>query len=67
MEDLLLTEEERRIKYEARKVVRDIPSELIRKMELGEVVFPREFIDFIARAGIVGLRFPKEYGGRGAS
>ncbi|MDM7276006.1 MAG: acyl-CoA dehydrogenase family protein, partial [Thermoprotei archaeon] len=67
VEDILLTEEEKKIKYEVRRVVKEVPSELIRKMESEEVVFPREFIDLITSAGIVGLRFPKEYGGRGAS
>jgi len=67
MEDFLLTEEERRIKYEVRKVVKEIPSQLIRDMELEKVRFPREFIDIVTKAGIVGLRFPREYGGRGAS
>lgn len=67
VEDFLLTEEEREIKYEVRKVVKEVPSQLIRDTELEKVKFPREFIRIVAGAGIVGLRFPREYGGRGAS
>ncbi|MFN4046615.1 MAG: acyl-CoA dehydrogenase family protein, partial [Acidilobaceae archaeon] len=67
VEDFLLTEEERSIKYEVRRVVKEVPSQLIRDMELEKVKFPREFIRIVAEAGIVGLRFPREYGGRGAS
>ncbi|MDG7018433.1 MAG: acyl-CoA dehydrogenase family protein [Nitrososphaerota archaeon] len=67
MEDLLLTEEERKIKYEARNIVKDMPPELIRDIESEKVKFPREFLDLVAGAGIVGLRYPKKYGGRDAS
>ncbi len=67
MEDILLTEDERGIRAEARRFVRDVPHELIRDIESEKVRFPREFIDLAARAGLVGLRFPAEYGGRGAS
>ena len=67
MEDFLLTEEERRIKHEVRRIVRDVPHDLIRDIESEKVKFPRQFLDLIAGAGIVGLRFPKKYGGRDAS
>ncbi|MDG7011717.1 MAG: acyl-CoA/acyl-ACP dehydrogenase [Nitrososphaerota archaeon] len=67
MEDLLLTEEERKVKYEVRNIVKDVPPELIRDIESEKVKFPREFLDLVAGAGIVGLRYPKKYGGRDAS
>lgn len=67
MEDILLTEDEKKIKYEARKVVKEIPHELIRKIEREEVKFPREFIEMITSRNIVGLRFPAQYGGRNQS
>ncbi|BAB59811.1 acyl-CoA dehydrogenase [Thermoplasma volcanium GSS1] len=67
MEDMLLNEEEKQIRDLCRRVVKEVPHELIRKIEREEVTFPREFIDFITKNGVVGLRFPKEYGGKGAS
>ena len=67
MEDLLLTEEERKIKYEVRRVVHDVPPRLIRDIESEKVKFPREFLDIITRARLAGLRFPTSYGGRGSS
>jgi hypothetical protein len=67
VEDILLSDDERRIKYEVRKFVQDVPHELIRDIESEKVKFPREFLELIAGAGIVGLRFPKEHGGRDAS
>ena len=64
MEDFLLNEKERRVKYDVRKTVKSVPHELIRRIENEEIVFPKEFIDLITGAGIVGLRFPESYGGR---
>ncbi|MEM3198187.1 MAG: acyl-CoA dehydrogenase, partial [Thermoplasmata archaeon] len=64
MEDILLDENEKKIKYEVREVVREIPHELIREIESEKVVFPRKFIQIITSKKIVGLRFPSEYGGR---
>ncbi len=67
MEDLFLSEEEQKIKYRVRETVRSVPNQLIRDIESEAVKFPREFINMITGAGIVGLRFPEEYGGSGAS
>ncbi len=63
MEDFLLSEDERKTKYEVRKTVKSVPHELIRKIETEETVFPREFIDIITKSKTVGLRFPEMYGG----
>ncbi len=67
MEDFLLSEDEKRTKYDVRETVKKVPHDLIRKIEREEVVFPREFIEIATKSGTVGLRFPVEYGGRGIS
>jgi alkylation response protein AidB-like acyl-CoA dehydrogenase len=67
MEDFLLTEEEKRIKYLLRETVKSVPHDLLRKLEREEVAFPREFIDHVTGRGTVGLRFPERYGGKDAS
>jgi len=67
MEDILLNEKEKAIKYEVRKVVKEIPHELINRIEKEEVKFPKEFIKEITSKHIAGLRFPEKYGGRSAS
>ncbi|MGC8506590.1 MAG: acyl-CoA dehydrogenase family protein [Thermoplasmata archaeon] len=67
MEDFLLNENEREIKYLARKTVKSIPPDLIRSIESENERFPREFIDINAGANILGLRYPKIYGGRETS
>ncbi|GEM_PF-2130652 len=64
---MLLTPEERKIKEEAQEFARSIDPELIRKMEREEVKFPKEFIQMAAERRLLGLRFPPEYGGRGAT
>ncbi|MGC8516161.1 MAG: acyl-CoA dehydrogenase family protein [Thermoplasmata archaeon] len=67
MEDFLLNESEREIKYLARKTVKSIPSDLIRSIESESERFPREFIDINAGANILGLRYLRIYGGRESS
>ena len=67
MEDFLLSESELEIKLKARKVAKSIPPDLIRSIESETKKFPREFGDINAKANMLGLRFSKEYGGRGAS
>ncbi|MGC8562013.1 MAG: acyl-CoA dehydrogenase family protein [Thermoplasmata archaeon] len=67
MEDFLLNESERKIKYDVRRVVKAVPHELIRQIESEQVVFPKEFIDIITKNNTVGLRYPEKYGGRGST
>jgi len=64
--DALLTEEERNLRDEVRRFVRDeVPADLLRAMDRDEIKFPYEFIAKLAKHGLRGLRFPKKYGGRG--
>ena len=64
--DALLTEEEMALRDEVRKFVRDeVPSDLLRAMDRDEITFPHEFIEKLVKHGLRGLRFPKEWGGRG--
>ena len=66
MFDFLLSEEERSLKDEARRFARDeVPSSLIRSMDGEEVRYPKEFIEKAASHNLLGLRFPRTWGGRG--
>jgi len=65
--NVLLTSEERKIRDEVLKFVKSLDPELIRKMEKEEIKFPKEFIREAADRKLLGLRFPKEYGGREAT
>jgi alkylation response protein AidB-like acyl-CoA dehydrogenase len=66
MFDILLTEDERSIRDEVRQFVRDkVDRELILAMDSKEKEYPYEFIKAAAKENLLGLRFPKEFGGRG--
>ncbi|MET1123854.1 MAG: acyl-CoA dehydrogenase family protein [Archaeoglobaceae archaeon] len=62
--DVLLTEEEVRLREEVRDFVASVDPELLRKMDRNEVDYPFEFVQAAAKAGLLGLRFPEECGGR---
>jgi len=67
MYDFLLGEEEKALKAEARRFAKDVPSSLIRRMDAEQVRYPREFIEMAASRNLLGLRFAKQWGGRGVS
>ena len=65
MFDFLLIEEERKLRGEVKRFVREeVPSSLIRAMDADEVKYPREFMENLAAHNLLGLRFPREWGGR---
>lgn len=63
--DALLTDEERRLREEARELVKWVPRDLILDMDADRVRYPKEYLREAGRRGLLGLRFPREYGGRG--
>ncbi len=66
MFDFLLTEEEKALQDEVREFVKnDVPSKLVRDMDLSIIETGRPFIEMAAKKNLLGLRFPEEYGGRG--
>jgi len=68
MYDFLLTPEEQELKKEVREFTREeITSDFLRKMDKDEITYPREFVENLAAKNLLGIRFPKKYGGRGMS
>ena len=66
MYEVLLTEEEKALQEEVRRFVKEeVSSDFLRKMDADEIKYPREFVEKLGRQGLLGLRFPREYGGRG--
>ena len=66
MLDILLTDEQKKLRDEVRAFVRDdVPRQLILDMDAERVHYPRQFLEAAARRRLLGLRFPEEYGGRG--
>ena len=65
MYDFLLPEEIRKIRDEARDLVRWVPREMIIDMDADKIKFPKEFLQEAARRNLLGCRYPKKWGGRG--
>jgi len=66
MFDFLLNEEEKALQNEVREFVKnDVPSKMVRDMDLSIIETGRPFIEMAGKKNLLGLRFPKEYGGRG--
>ena len=64
MFDYLLTEEQIKIRDEARDLVKWVPRRMILDMDKDVITFPKEFLREAARRNLLGCRYPKEWGGR---
>jgi len=62
--NILLTEEEAKLRDEIKDFVRSIDPDYLRAMEAEEIDYPKEALKEMAKRKILGLRFPKKYGGR---
>lgn len=68
MLDCLMTEQDKALREEVRAFVRDdVDRKLLRDMDEDKVRYPREYLKKAAARGLLGLRFPEKYGGRGMS
>jgi len=66
LQDVFLNPEEKALKQEVRRFVRTaVSADLLRKMDRNETTYPREFVQALAARNLIGLRFPKDFGGRG--
>ncbi|OQY18763.1 MAG: acyl-CoA dehydrogenase [Anaerolineaceae bacterium 4572_32.2] len=65
MFEAMLTDEQRALRDEVREFVFSVPRQLILDMDADRVKYPRDFVRQAGRLNLLGLRFPREYGGRG--
>ncbi len=65
MLEVFFTPEQRRLKQEVQDFVKSIPRQLILDMDADKIKFPYEFVREAGKRGLLGLRFPPKYGGRG--
>ena len=64
--DVFLNEEQKKLREEVRAFVKEkVPSSLLLDMDEDKVTYPREYVENLAKQNLIGLRFPKKYGGRG--
>ncbi len=68
MYDHMLSDEERGLKQEVRRFVREeVTADYLRRMDRDEIEYPHEFVAKCAERRLRGVRFPEHYGGRGMS
>ena len=68
MDDFMLDDEARAIRDRTRAFVKnEVDPEYLRRMDRDEIRYPRELYQAYARHGLLGLRFPPAYGGKGMS
>ncbi|NYE56749.1 acyl-CoA dehydrogenase family protein [Carboxydothermus ferrireducens] len=65
MHEHLWTETQKKLRDEVRDFVKWVPKELLVAMDEDRVQYPREFLVEAGKRNLLGLRFPKKYGGRG--
>ena len=65
MLDFLLTDQQRAIRDEVRDLVKGVPRQLILDMDADKVQFPADFLREAGRRGLMGCRYPVQWGGRG--
>ncbi|MFO8111712.1 MAG: acyl-CoA dehydrogenase family protein [Desulfosalsimonadaceae bacterium] len=64
MFDYLLSEEGKKIRDEAKDLVKWVPRQMIIDMDHDKIQFPREFLQEAGRRNLMGCRYPDQWGGR---
>ena len=64
MFDFLLTPEQKALRDEVRELVRWVPRQMILDMDQERIRFPKEFLREAGRRGLMGVRYPRRWGGR---
>lgn len=65
MFDFLLTDEQRALREEIRDLVAWVPRDMVVQMDQDKIHFPQEFLREAGRRNLLGIRYPKQWGGRG--
>ncbi len=66
MQDTVVKKTREDLREEVRAFVRDdVPRQLVLDMDAERLIYPREYLEKAAARRLLGLRFPKEYGGSG--
>ncbi len=65
MNEFMLEDRARHMQDKAREFVKnEVDPEYLRRMDRDEIRYPRELYEAYARHGLLGLRFPRQYGGQ---
>ena len=65
MFDFMMTDEQLKLRDEARAFTKWVPKEMILDMDAEKIHFPHEYLKEAGKRNLLGIRLPKELGGRG--
>ncbi|HRZ25202.1 MAG TPA: acyl-CoA dehydrogenase family protein [Spirochaetota bacterium] len=65
MFDFIMTEEQKKLRDEARDFTKWVPRQMILDMDAEKIQFPHEYLKECGRRNLLGIRIDKKYGGRG--
>lgn len=65
MFEFTMTPEQKALRDEVREFAKSIPREYILDMDADKIKYPKEYLRECGKRNLIGLRVPKEYGGRG--
>jgi len=65
MFEFLLSDAQKALRDEVRDLIRWVPRQMILDMDQDKIRFPREFLQEAGRRGLMGVRYPRRWGGRG--
>jgi alkylation response protein AidB-like acyl-CoA dehydrogenase len=63
--DYIMTDAQKKLRDEARAFTKWVPKQLILDMDAEKIQFPHEYLQEAGRRNLLGIRLPKELGGRG--
>ena len=64
--ETLITDEEQSLQEEVRQFVRDeVSHDMVRALDRDEIQYPRDFVENLAAHNLLGVRFDRQWGGRG--
>lgn len=64
MLDFLFSDQQKALRDEARDFARWVPKQMLLDMDAERIQFPHEFLKEAGRRNLLGIRYPKRYGGR---
>lgn len=65
MFEFLMTPDQMKLRDEARELAKSIDRQYVLDMDADKIKYPKEFLREAGRRNLIGIRTPKEYGGRG--
>ena len=65
MFDFVMTEEQKKLRDEARAFTRWVPRQMILDMDAEKLHFPHEYLKEAGKRNLLGIRLPRNLGGRG--